>query len=423
MSSARAERLRPARRILVLEPGSDGHQLEWLLHLIDHAAAHGDGWETLWLVVSPVLADALRQALPAALHGRIEIVALTPGETRLCAHPKLAVSGFSRWWVMRRYLRRCGAEAGHFLALDHLTLPLALGFGAGGPFMGGILFRPSVHYREIGPYGPSRRERLRDWRKGVLYRLMLRNSALRSVLTLDPHFADYAAHRYPAGHKVGALDDPAHPLVDGGPGECSLASLPPPDRVLFSLFGYLDERKGVLTLLDALARLPAATTRRIAVVLAGRIDPAIRAAAGARRELLSRTRPDLWLHIEDRRLSAAELSALARRSDVILAPYQRFVGSSGVMLWAAQAGKPLLTQDVGLVGRLVRDHGLGLALDVSDPDALAAGIEEMAERGAERFFDAAAARRFVERRTPAAFAERIFASLGVAGTRDRAATR
>ena len=420
MTSSLAEPHRPARRVVVLEPGGAGHQLEWLHHLIDHAAEHAGGWDAIWLVVPSELVKPLEQGLSGTMRDRIRIVALTPAEARLCTHSALAVSGFARWWVMRRYLRRCRAEAGHFLALDHLSLPLALGLGAGGRSVGGILFRPSVHYREIGPYGPSRRERLRDWRKGVLYRLMLRNSALQSVLSLDPHFAAYAAHHYRLGHKVASLSDPAHPLVDPSPADRSLAALPPRDRLLFTLFGYLDERKGVLTLLDALGRLPPSIVRRVAVMLAGRIDGAVQAQIAARRERLRRSCPELWLHVEDRRLTAGELSALVRRSDVVLAPYQRFVGSSGVMLWAAQAGRPLLTQDVGLVGRLVRDHGLGLSIDMSNPMTLAASIEQMVERGADRFFDPEAARRFVEQRTPEAFASCIFSSLGIVETRDRA---
>lgn len=419
MILSRDER-RSARRVVVLEPGSEGHQLEWLHHLIDHAAGHAGGWETIWLVVPSALQEPLRRCLPDAMQGRIEIIGLTPAEMRFCRHPALAVSGFARWWTMRRYLRLSGAEAGHFLALDHLTLPLALGLGAAGRSVGGILFRPSVHYREIGPYGPSRRERLRDWRKDLLYRLMLRNPALRSVLSLDPHFAAYAVHHYRSGHKVDVLGDPAHPLIEAGPSDRSLAAIPPRDRVLFSLFGYLDERKGVLTLLDSLELLSRATARRIAVMLSGRIDASIRPALDARRDRLGKTCPGLWLHVEDRRLTAGELSALARRSDVILAPYQRFVGSSGVMLWAAQAGRPLLTQEVGLVGRLVRDNGLGLSINASDPAVLAAAIEQMVERGADRFFDPDAARCFVEQRTPEAFAAAVFSSLGIVETRDHA---
>lgn len=409
-----------ARRALVFEPGSDGHHLEWLTHLVRRAGRY-DGWDRLFLAVAPPLEPPLAKSVPPVLRDRIEVLALTPREVALCRHRSLAVGAFAQWWLMRRYLVRTGADAGHFLFFDHVTLPLAFGLGAGGRELGGILFRPSVHYGELGPYGPSRGERLRDRRKDLLYRLTLRNPAVRAVLSLDEHFPAYAARRYKAGEKVVTLFDPAHPLEEATQADRKLADQVPKDRVLFSLFGYLTERKGVLTVLDALDRLPARIRRRVAVMLAGRIEAPLRPAVDARVAHLGQARPDLWLHVEDRRISMGELSDLARRSDVVLAPYHRFVGSSGVVLWAAQAGRPLLTQDMGLVGRLVRDHALGLAADVSSPEALALAIEQMVQQGSDRFFDRDSARRFVEQHTPDLFASGIFASLGLVETRDHVA--
>src|SRR5689334_22236304 len=81
-------------------------------------------------------------------------------------------------------------------------------------------------------------------------------------------------------------------------------------------------------------------------------------------------KPGLWFKVEDRRLEHAELEMLVDQTDIVLAPYQRFVGSSGVLLWAAWAARPVLAQDFGLVGRLVRDHHLGAVADSYDSAAL-----------------------------------------------------
>jgi glycosyltransferase involved in cell wall biosynthesis len=149
----------------------------------------------------------------------------------------------------------------------------------------------------------------------------------------------------------------------------------------------------------------------MSITLAGRIDPALRAQVGERVRQIRRLRPDLLLLVEDRWLPAEELDGLVRASDVVLAPYQRFVGSSGVLLWAARTGLPLLTQDFGLIGKLVRDHGLGLAVDTVRPESVAAGIERMVSEGPWRFVDSVAAQSFVAARTPHAFASVVIASL------------
>jgi glycosyltransferase involved in cell wall biosynthesis len=395
------------RHLLVFEPDYEGHSREWLQHLLRHSAATASP-HRLTLVVAPELRRALAEE--AAPLERVQLLELTPGEQRLCRHRSLSVSGIARWWVIRRYLRRTGAEAGHVLSLDLLTLPLAFGLGADGRRLSGILFRPSVHYRAMSPHRPRLAERVREIRKAALYRLMLLNRALRVVLTLDPYFPAYA-RRYRNGGKVRAVPDPVHPAVNIAAEDALLAARLPQGRVCFLLFGYLDRRKGVLVLLEALRLLPPAIAARTAVMMAGRIDPAIGALVEASRRALATAQPSLQLEIENRRLRVGEVAALIERCDVVLAPYQRFVGSSGVLLWAARAGKPLLTQDYGLVGRLVRDHRLGIAAEATDAAELARAMARLVESGGAGAIDRRAADAFVAPRTAQQFASQVFASL------------
>lgn len=391
------------RRILVLEPDAEGHSLEWLEHLARHRAP---GTE-LAIVAAPALCRTLQESLGRA--DAVRILPLTPREANLCLARPLTLAAFARWWVMRRYLRQTGACHGFFLTIDLEALPLALGLGFGGPGVSGILFRPSVHYGELGPYRPRFGERLRDWRKDLFYRLMLGNPALTRVLSLDPFFPEHARLHYRHGAKVEALPDPAQqpPAPPPHAGELVPDDPIPAGRIFFLLFGYLAERKGPLAVLDALALLPASIASRVAVLLAGRVDPALAERIERRRRALEISQPGLWLRIDDRRIGEAELAGLVERSDVVLAPYQRFVGSSGVLLWAARSGRPVLAQDFGLIGRLTRDHGLGVSVDACDPAALAREIARMVEHGPAAFLDRAAAARFAAARTPQRFASLV----------------
>jgi glycosyltransferase involved in cell wall biosynthesis len=396
--------------VVILEPDVEGHPREWLRHLIRYSATK-DGPDAVWFVVAPEIYAELAAEAASLGDGNVHILSLEPDEHHRCRHRSLVVSGLARWWTMRKYLRQTGADTGHFLSIDHLSLPLALGLGARGCRLGGILFRPSTHYPALGPYHPNLKERLRDLRKSVLYRLMLLNRAVRVILTLDPYFPDYAARHYANGSKVRAVPDPTHPPMNATADEHRLAGLVPAGRVMLLLFGHLTERKGVITLLEALRHMPDRVAAQIAVVLAGKVEPGIRDRVDELYRLALAEKPDLWMHIEDRRVSSGELQALITRSDVVLAPYQRFVGSSGVLLWAAGAGKPVLTQDYGLIGRLVRDHELGISADVSDPNILAEAISAIAVRGPRAFINQITARSFAAERTPHDFAALVFSSL------------
>ncbi|MDE1145966.1 MAG: glycosyltransferase [Azospirillaceae bacterium] len=362
-------------------------------------------------VVARELYDELAADGAASRQDRVRVLPLEPSEQAMCRHPVLPVRGFARWWVMRRYLQRTQSEAGHFLSLDHLTLPLALSLGAGGRRLCGILFRPSVHYRALGNYEPTGREWLRDARKAVLYPLMLRNRSLHRVLTLDPYFPTYAQTRYTRGEKVRTVVDPVHPFVNEQPEDRKLADQLPAGRVTLLLFGFLTERKGILALLDALHRLPAEAAGRIGVMIAGKVDPALRDQVHAGLDRLAQDQPRLWIHLEDRRLASGEINALIKESNIILAPYQRFVGSSGVLLWAARAGKPVLTQDLGLLGYLARTHRLGLALDTTNADTLSKGIEYISESEEKSYFDQESAAKYIQYQSPHNFASEIFSSL------------
>lgn len=391
--------------LLIFEPDPEGHAQEWLKHLIEYAAADGHR-PAIALVAPESLCRALACSLPAPTMGRIELRPISASERRWCTHRRLWLAAFARWWTMRRHIRDSGAASGLFLSLDLLALPLALGLRCGSAVISGILFRPSVHYAGFRGPEPRLRERLRDLRKDLLYRLMLRNTALSRVMSLDPFFPAYAARRYRGGRKVEYLPDPAHPPVGVRNDNAEL----PPDRLIFLLFGYLTERKGALVVPQALELLPPSVAARIGVLFAGRVEPALRERLEEARQRLLHARPVLWFGIDDRRLDDAELESLVQRSSVILAPYQRFVGSSGVLLWAARAGRPLLAQEYGLVGRLTREHRLGLAVDASCPAALADAITQMVQHGPASFLDREAAGRFVESRTPHRFAAGVLAA-------------
>jgi glycosyltransferase involved in cell wall biosynthesis len=238
---------------------------------------------------------------------------------------------------------------------------------------------------------------------------MLRHRAVAGVFTLDPLFPEFATAHFRAGWKVRAVPDPVSTdhlsarIVRGWERVGGI----PKGRVCFLLFGALSERKGVLQTLDALVRLEPAVAYRIALVFAGQVDQDIRKAFYDRLPAVRATRPEVWIDVRDRFIDDDELAALVERSDVVLAPYQRFVGSSGVLVWAATARRPVITQDYGLVGALTRRYDLGCAIDTRDAGKIAEAIAKAATDPQRLLKSETAVQAFLTGRTPEAFAESI----------------
>lgn len=238
---------------------------------------------------------------------------------------------------------------------------------------------------------------------------MLMNPRLSSLLTLDPYFPAYANEHLINGSKVKWVCDPMHPP------EPSTESVPPavfPDeRTTFLLFGSLARRKGIFQVLDALNHLPESVRRSLSVVFAGRLRKEIRTRFKAAFQEVEERHPAIALHLEDRFLPENELAAWVSQADIVLAPYQRAMGSSGVLLWASALEKPVLTQDYGLIGAYVRDRGLGLTVDTTSAASIAQGIQTFVLNPEYVRVERSSMQKMVVRHHPDRFAQTVLESI------------
>jgi glycosyltransferase involved in cell wall biosynthesis len=214
--------------------------------------------------------------------------------------------------------------------------------------------------------------------KSTVFDLMMTHRALRTVHVLDPRFITFYRQRGPGTGKLRYLPDPYAPAActGGVPAHPLIEALHRQGRSVLLLYGGLDTRKGAPQLLRAIRMLSASDRRRIALVLAGRVPS--QCARALRRELdsvLNTEDPDcLLVELMDRYLPADELEQLIAGADVVLAPYQRHVGSSGVIIQSAARRKVVIGQAYGLSGRLIRKYQLGYGVETARPEAIASAI-------------------------------------------------
>ena len=241
------------------------------------------------------------------------------------------------------------------------------------------------HYprRFESPMAPAERARA-EFHHRLLRRWRRRPDA-HALFLLDP----VAAEAWGSPRGVAAHWFPEPPL--------EAAPAPAEERRGCAVYGALSRHKGI----DRLAAALEHEANDVEVTLAGVVDPAYAAEldAALRRMRAAGARVDLRPRLHD---EAEGLAVLGAARCAVLA-YPRHLGMSRVLLEACAAGTPVVADRFGLLGHLVREHGLGLAVDSGDPDALLGAIRALTEDEDAPARYAPALSAFAERFSPARF--------------------
>ena len=236
---------------------------------------------------------------------------------------------------------------------------------------------------------------------------MLNNNKFTIAFSLDPFFKEYAANHLNNSSKISSLSDPSLFSQKLSLYKNNLIDFSDDKRILFVMFGYIQERKGIFQLLKSIKYIDKSLDNQINICIAGKIDSNIRDQIKGTVNIIKRNRTEIKLDLWDRYVSDRELISIILSSDCILAPYQHFSGSSGVILWAAGACKPIITQKYGLLGKWTRSNTLGISTDTTNPKEIAKAISQMVNfKGS--IYDSDKMKSFVTEHTPDKFANVIF---------------
>ena len=352
-----------------------GHHGNYIQYLIDYACKQ-PVVSAIDIVVLPQFLEIHRDTVAAIAsyhQSAIKIVPISADEVAALGDRR---SGLSRaiwnlreWQIFCKYARNLHATHALIMYLDTCELPLAVGMQSPCPFSG-IYFRPTFHYGMFANYHPDLKERLKQWRNRFTLDRILAHPQLQTVFCLDP-FAVEAIKSERERAKIVPLADPVESapstLLDLATYRDQLGIAA--DRRVFLLFGALDGRKGIYQLLEASALLPPALSQQMCLLLVGKTSAAERANLEQKIAELRQQKPIQIIECYDF-IPEDEVQAYFQIADVVLAPYQRHVGMSGILLLAAAAGKPVLSTDYGLMGELVRRYRLGVAVDATQPSEL-----------------------------------------------------
>ena len=379
---------REKEHVLIFEPLSGGHRAEFIGHLLEHIQRAKPRDRIYTFVVGKGMTG--EWDLPAG----VSLREIESSQERALAKASGSLGGFVFWRILKACLAELKPDRLVIMDLTWLELPLCF-HRLPYPFSG-ILFVQYPELRSAASVGWK--QRFRFWAKEFKTGCFFRVARPQKVFLLNGAFScDYLNRRF-CGARYLPIPDPV-PEITGDPSvrfrrEYGIEA----GRRVFLFFGSMSARKGVEGLVDALGSLSPEAARKSAFVFCGMPEADYAEHYHELVENLMREHPYICLHLEERFVSSTRMRALFEQADWILMPYTRPEYSSGILVHAAAASTPVIGSADGLVGRQIREHGLGLDISL---DALPRAIEEAVSKS--HTFDEPARKAFVSASSPEQF--------------------
>lgn len=398
-------------RIVIFDTESTGHHREYLQHVVRYSKSESTDYNVV-LVVHPSVAAVLGQEPWASCIEIIEIASDAVAD--LHSIRSLWRRSLHEWKVADEYARRMNADHCVLMTLNWFQAALLLPVAHQIPYtISGIFFSP---YPRWSPEPQSLSAHLSTvvtrLRKKALMWLMMRNANISAVHVLnDPRAADYLNHTIDNKRsRFRALPDPV-PVLPAPQVDTNLRTHYSVEqkRTLFLFFGTLSDRKGIFRVLDACGKLSKKVQGKAALLLLGRLKDGQQEDIREQVHTLQHESV-LQVRTDFRFLEPEELSLALEGCDVVLAPYQRTEGSSGVIGHAARFKRPVIGPRSGLIGELIQSYGLGNTVDTNSMEALTDALTAAVQNGVT--FDIKKANRYVEERSSEAFARALLKATG-----------
>jgi glycosyltransferase involved in cell wall biosynthesis len=237
--------------------------------------------------------------------------------------------------------------------------------------LSGIIHRAKHHFPRMGI---SANLKFHSKAERFAYQNILRRSKPVQLFTVDPYLV-----RFWNTDRLKYLADPADFAPDRTRESLREELDIPSDRLLLFVFGYIDRRKAIRTLLDALALDECA---EVSVLLGGQQSPDVQHLLKSSSSADLKRRGQLFEM--PRFLNEQEVDNAFNAADIIWACYVNSDGNSGVLVKAGRAGRPAIVSQTGLTAKLVIDNEAGWLADPTSAHSVANALADARRDTARR---------------------------------------
>lgn len=365
----------PNKNILLFEPDSSGHHPGYLYHLIINFLENDYSFN-LVVLVTPDFYTNHPQIIQKTLSPRVKWLKISDSEFNNWQEIKsksVTKRSFFEWELLRKYIAETKSVFVFLMYIDYLQIALLTQKVLPCP-VSGILFRPTL----VNYPSHSLKEVINSWRKNLTLKYFVKNKGLNSLFNLDPFATQYIQQNWQTD-KVKFLPDPVQVYpstksVEEFKNELQIK----PNRKVFLIFGFLDSRKGISEVMEAISNIEREKSSKGTLLIVGPWEESERKKFDLNSNKIFQE-SDFQVIIKDTFIQDEDIQSYFEVSDYVLALYAKHIGMSAIMVRAAAAQKPFLTHNFGLMGKIVTENLLGMIVE----NDLAEKIEKLLSENIE----------------------------------------
>ena len=329
----------PSQNILLFEPDSSGHHPGYLYHLLIHFLENDYSYN-LVVLVAPDFFEKHPQIIQKILSPRVKWLKFSDVEFEKWQEIKsksVTKRSFFEWELLRKYITETKSVYSFLMYIDYLQIALLIQKALPCQ-VSGILFRPTL----INYPSHSLKEMVNSWRKNLTLKYFVKSKNLDCLFNLDSFATAYIQQNWQTD-KVKFLPDP----VQVYPSSKSVNELKSelgiePNRKVFLIFGFLDSRKGISEVMEAISRISKEKSAKGTLLIVGPWEESERNKFDSTiNNILQNS--DFQIITKNEFIQDEDIQTYFEVSDYILALYAKHIGMSAIMVRAAAAQKPFLT--------------------------------------------------------------------------------
>ena len=345
------------KNILIFEPDASGHHPGYLYHLIINFLQNDYSYKLI-VLVSPDFFIKHPQILQKTISPRVQWIKFSENEFADWQKPKTVFKrSILEWDVFCQYAKKYNAVLGFFMYIDYLQLAVLTQPAPPCP-ISGILFRPTL----VNYPATSLKEKLNYWRKNITLKYFVKNKNLDSLFNLDPFATDYIKKSWHTD-KVQFLPDPVqvYPTTKTKSEVKERLGIDQ-SKIVFLIFGYLDSRKGISDVMEAIGEISREKSKKGCLLIVGPWEENERKLFDIQLPKIQQ-KTDFQIVVKNIFVKDEDIQQYFKVADYALALYHQHFGMSAIMVRAAAAQKPLISSNFGLMGKIVVENELGIIIE------------------------------------------------------------